>query len=285
MIDYTLSNLRNHYDKIYDKPQSDSEAISLLCNVYSEEMKKTINQEVKDGIGEYYRQLLGKGLPSYYWILEAIHRTAKKREEKRHFRYVVGTLKNWSLYGFGNTYTGEEEEIFDYFSEITNFELTHDSRKVISALMGRYGAFKVMRNMPSVSQVDVALILSEILANKMIDRYDKNNLKELSTIESLPEGKTKEVSKVKTTKASSKKQDKNKKPTALRESTKLMILYVEEYLQSRKGYFSPTEIANFLIEKGYSNINPRNMTSNLTTIMKNSNHVVKVGTGKYQYKN
>jgi hypothetical protein len=303
LIDYSLINLRGHYDKKYNEiPKTDQEAISFLINVYSEEFRdRTPAQSVKDGIGEIYRELLGKGLPSYYWMLEAIHRTAKKRVEKRTFGYVVGTLRNWALYGFGNTLTDEEEELFDYFNEITGANITAESRKMITALLGRYGAIKLMRNLPDLRHIDVSVYLVEILARGMMDKYDealpppvsnepsRKDVTPINSVPALSDGKrtkpkdnSKDKSKDKV-KVNNPDRPKRKGGIPLSEKSKLMIMFVEDFVRE-KGTARPVEIAKYLMENGYDNVSQKNISSHMVTVLRNSEHISKVGKGIFEYK-
>lgn len=271
-MDYANKNLRDYYDTKYQQPKSDNEAILTIIKVYQTEMND-YSEKIGEGIHEVYRELLGKGLPSYYWLLEAIHRTSKKIEAKRSFGYIVGTLRNWSLYGFGNTVSDEEEEIFDFFKEVTGVELTGNSRKMISSLMGNFGAFKVMRSISGLKDNDVSVIFAEILGKAMMEKYNEyivpiEQPKKVLLNEEKPKPKQERSSKAKSTIKSTGTQ-------------KAMIPYVVEFLKNN-GVSRPTDIANHLNEKGFSNVTQRNITSHLSTVMKNAN-VVKVGIGQYSY--
>lgn len=270
-MNYAANNLRDYYNSKYDQPKSDSEAILTLIKVYQTEMGE-YTEKIGDGIGEVYRELLSKGLPSYYWILESIHRTAKKKEEKRHFGYMIGTLRNWSLYGFGKTLTDEEEEIYDFFKEVTCIELSSNARILISSLVGNYGALKVMRSISNLKDTDASTIFAEILGRSMIERYAES-IPEVS-VSSTPKKKALSPPK------QASKRNQQRKPN---DNLKLMISYIEDFLKAN-GVSRPTDIAIHLNELGFNNITPKNITSHLGTVMKNTGNVVKVGVGKYSLK-
>lgn len=269
MIDLTFNNLRDYYDKQYSIPSTDSEAIKIILEVYEKEMGN-ITPAIKNGISEVYRELLGKGLPSYYWMLEAIHRTSKKKESKKSFPYIVGTLRNWSLYGFGNTLTNEEEEIYDYFTEITGLKITPDSRLLLSSIMGTFGAFKLMRTLPELKNIDLSVIVVEMLGRLMKEKYEPKSepvrlaIIETATTKQLPSAK--------------------QKKTPLSNDTNKAIKEIVELLSKSEKPLRPTDIANHLSEKGFTRFNQKNMTSNLLSFMNNEPKIVKIGIGQYWHR-
>lgn len=272
VIDFTYNNLRDYYDSRYTRPKSDSEAIETIANVYQETMGN-LTPSTKTGIAEVYRELLGKGLPSYYWMLEAIHRTSKKRESKKSFPYIVGTLRNWALYGFGNTLTNEEEEIYDYFTEITGLKITPDSRKLLSSIIGTFGAFKLMRTMPELKDVDMSLVIVEMLGRVMREKYMSSEQTKIVVDEiavTIPPVLTPAQS-VKSTRTPN-------------NNTKEVIREVVELLKKSETALRPTDIAKYLNDKGFSKFNQKNMTSQLMSFMNSDKKIVKIGTGKYWHR-
>lgn len=166
----TFESLETYYDERYNKPKNDHEALVVLWTVYKKEMKH-FDATIKDGIAETYREMKSKGIPAFYWFLEAIHRTSKKKQIKHSYSYIVGMLRNWVLYGFGNTMTSEEEEVFTFFAEMADVEMSNDARHAVSALMGKYGSFKLMRVMHQLAAVDKGVLMADMLNRMMIERF------------------------------------------------------------------------------------------------------------------
>ncbi|MCY9737469.1 hypothetical protein M5X17_27590 [Paenibacillus alvei] len=277
--DLTFYSLKEYYDAKYHKPNNDVEAIEQIIEVYNNEMKISPTQSIKDGISEIYRELLGKGLPAYYWLLEAVHRTAKKNEDKRTFGYIVGTIRNWTLYGFGNTLTGEEEEIFDYFTELTGLNITKDSRLMITSYMGTYGALKLMRTMPELKDVDISVIVAEILGRVMKEKYNPEYRQEINVALSenqkmITNQATNQPPKRAYTKrsTSSKAKDKRKQ----KELTDLI-----QILEQSQEAVRPKDLADKLNQMGHKRFTNKNMTSNLNTFMNANSDIIKVDTGRY----
>jgi len=271
-MDYAMNNLFDYYNQKYPLPKNDVEAINTIIRVYQTEIGDC-NEKIGEGIGEIYRELLGKGQPAYYWFLEAIHRTSKKKEEKRSFGYIVGTLRNWSLYGFGNTLTGEEEEVYDFFMEVTGTQLTSESRKFISHLMGTYGALKLMRSIAALREVDASLMYAELLRRVTAEKYNEN----------LGLGKPKRINYITPLNGlPNPNRSVRKYNRSTGDELKQLIHHVEEYLKTN-GISTPTDIVNYLNANGFNKFTQKNISSYLVTVMKKTNKVVKVTTGQYAY--
>lgn len=164
-------NLIQTYATRYEKPSDDSEAIAQLGDIFNDLMGY-VSDDVREGIGEYYRILSNRSLPAFEWILEAMHVASKKGDQKRNFPYVVGMIRRWMKYGFGYIPSQEEEEVVDYFEEVTGMEVTTKARTVIQHLMGTYGAIKVTRMIGSLSKdrdYYMACILKQLLEEKYSD--------------------------------------------------------------------------------------------------------------------
>lgn len=143
MTDAQITNMEEYYAKRYGVPENDKDAIEKLYNIYADLFKDTPNSDIKEGIAEYYRILINRDLPAYTWLLEALHITSKKSTDKRNFSYIVGMLRTWMKHGFGYIPNQEEEEIVEYFEQVTGHEVTPKSRKLLQNLMGRFGCVKV----------------------------------------------------------------------------------------------------------------------------------------------
>lgn len=173
---HTQSTLIEHYTEKYGKPKTDEDSIRQLCIIYRDLMNVVVlSKDVSDGIGEYYRVINHRGLPAFEWVLEAIHVTSKKSQEKRNFKYIVGMLRQWLKYGFGHIPNAEETEIMEYFEEIIGDNISIDARSVIENLMGTYGAIKVTRMIGSLETdgIDVSLVKANLLKDLMQLKYSK----------------------------------------------------------------------------------------------------------------
>lgn len=179
MVDNVAVSLKEYYEERYGKPSGDKETLEMLCNVFKDLMQYNfITNEVREGISEYYRLIQNRGLPAYEWMLEAFHVVSKKVSEKRNFPYVIGILRGWLKFGFGHIPSQEEEEIVDYFQEVTGTEVSSDTRQILQNLMGRYGVVRMTRVISSLPKEKESLdlskimaeLLSELLENKYTDR-------------------------------------------------------------------------------------------------------------------
>lgn len=295
-IDYGLRSLKASYDKEFGVPTDDESAISTVVALYKREMPDFVS-DTRERIAENYREMLGKGLPAYYWFIEAIRRTSKKQQvEKKHLGYVIGALRRWSIYGFGATKNSEEEEIFEYFAELTNLSMSHEARKSLAALLGRYGAIKVLRNMATLD-VDLSLLFMEHLGRKMFGRYEEDDIfletaatsppvieVEAGASTTVPAERIKRKYTRKTPETpkilDSPKRKTTREPT---ERLALMIMYAEEVLKEAKKPLRPTDMANELTKKGIENITPKSASQAMKSVMRYSNHVKKTDVGHYIY--
>lgn len=171
-----ITSMSTYYAEMYGNPTSDSDAINKLADIYEDLFDEVPTQEVKEGIAEYYRILINRGLPAYLWILEGLHVTSKKEKSKRNFPYVVGMLRTWMKYGFGHIPNQEEEELIEYFKEVTGFEVSLKARRVMQSLMGRFGLVKVTRMINELkNDTDMSLILMLQLQTMMEDKFEVSN--------------------------------------------------------------------------------------------------------------
>lgn len=298
-MSYSLNNIRLHYDTMYGKPTDHLDAIDKINQAYNELMNDASSKS-EDGIAELYRELDGKNLPAYYWILEAIHRVSKKRIEKRNIRYLVGMVRNWSLYGFGNTSTSDEEEVFNYFRELSGVDLNEYSRKILTSLMRRFGVIKTMRLMSYIQEVDVSSYLAEVLALRMVKTYmteffnDKESIEKVSSyfnIIKIPTENNEGIEsnfininetngKLDYINTSVKDNGTNRK---MNDITKLMMIYIEKFLQEGDEEKSIADIVDMLHGKGFPTATQQNISSRLNTIMKYNSHIIKLK-DNYTYK-
>lgn len=174
MTEAQVIEINQYYEKRYGTPKNDQEALDTLARVYQELFKEDPPQEIKDGIAEYYRLLQCRGLPAYSWILEALHVTSKKEDGKRNFSYAVGMLRMWMRYGFGHIPNQEEDDVVDYFEEVTGQEVTIQARRVIQQLLGEYGCIKTTKAIAELHhKEDLSLILALHLKSLLDDIYNR----------------------------------------------------------------------------------------------------------------
>ncbi|MDR4436205.1 hypothetical protein [Bacillus tequilensis] len=174
-----ISTMSVYYTEKYGTPTSPSDAISKLVAMYRDLFDEIPKQEVKEGIAEYYRILCSRELDAYIWIAECLHVTAKKEKQKRTFAYCVGMLRSWMKNGFGHLPNQEEDELVDYFQEVTGFEVKHQARSVIQNLMGKYGIIKVTRMIGNLENAsDLGLVLMLHLKELMDNEYSTDVLSE-----------------------------------------------------------------------------------------------------------
>lgn len=171
VTDEVRENLVATYSTRYKKPTGDVAAINSLGDIFKTLMG-FCSVEIRDGIGEYYRILANRGLPSYEWILEAMHVASKKDDNKRNFPYVVGMLRMWMKFGFGHIPSQEEEEVVNYFEEVTGTEVTPQTRLLLQNLMGTYGAIKVTRMIGSLERDrDLSYLMAQVLKGTLEEKF------------------------------------------------------------------------------------------------------------------
>lgn len=171
MTEKQITDMNEYYIRKYGKPESENDAIKKLCSIYKDLFGEEPTQEIKEGIAEYYRILVGRDLPAFSWILEALHVTSKKDASKKNFPYVVGMLRTWMKYGFGHIPNQEEEDLVEHFKEITGQEMSYQARRVLRNLMGKYGCVKVAI---MLSELKTGLDLSLFYMNKLQEICDAN---------------------------------------------------------------------------------------------------------------
>lgn len=171
VTDAVTDNLTATYANRYTKPASDEEAIEELARIFQTLMGECPD-EVKDGIGEYYRILTNRHLPAFEWMAEAFHVVSKKEEQKRNFRYVVGMLRSWMKYGFGYIPSQEEAELVSYFEEVTGTETSTQARLMLQHLMGVYGVIKVTRMIGYLEkEADHSYIMAQALKTLLEEKF------------------------------------------------------------------------------------------------------------------
>lgn len=172
MTSEQIMTMLQYYNKKYGTPVDDNDAINKLITIYKDLFGEVPSEQVKEGIAEYYRILTNRDLPAYLWILEALHVTSKKDKEKRNFPYCVGMLRTWMKYGFGHIPNQEEDELVEYFEEVTGYEVSYNARRVLQNLMGKYGLIKVTRTINELKDdTDKSLILMLQLQAIMEEKY------------------------------------------------------------------------------------------------------------------
>lgn len=275
-----VNSLIDYYNKLYPKKKtfkSVNEEIDLLVEVYNEKMGY-INEEVKEGIAEVYRELSAKGNPAFYWIIEAIFRTYKKRNEKRTFSYIVGTIRNWTLYGFGNTSTGEEGELIDYFKETTGIELSVESRNLLINLLSKYGIIKVMKNIPSLKEKDVSIVIMKLFEQYLKEQYEPN-CSPVNPVKEIGENRRviKEIH-------SSSRQTGIRKKSSPAQKKKIKQLVTQLFIDSYPNPVRPKDVYQHLIDNGIKEVNSKGMTALIQSISTSYFTIEKIGIGEYIYK-
>jgi hypothetical protein len=171
-----IKQLETYYEKEYGKPKDDNDAIEILQRVYRNKVRHSISTiEIRQGIAEYYRVLATKGLPAFVWMLEAIHSLAKKNPNKQTFPYMIGMIRQWMIHGFGHMPSQEEDEVTNYFLEITCLpEASVNAKRIIKNLMGTYGIVKLTRSIGELNDgmsLDLSLLFAEQLKNALEGKY------------------------------------------------------------------------------------------------------------------
>jgi len=176
-------NLIETYAARYVTPRTGSEAIESLATVFKDILGDGIvSNDVRDGIGEYFRILSNRNLPAYEWLLEAFHVASKKEDHKRNFPYVVGMIRYWMKFGFGHIPAQEEEEVINHFEEVTGAMVTPRSRMLIQNLMGTYGAIKVTIMISNLSiNKDISMLMAQLLKESMDSKYPKKGKQQVTT--------------------------------------------------------------------------------------------------------
>lgn len=176
MTNEQIFSMNQYYTNRYGTPSNDNDAIEKLIQIYKDLFHETPSTEVQEGIGEYYRIISGRDLPAYSWLLESLHVTSKKDKGKRNFPYAVGMLRTWLKYGFGHIPNQEEDELIEYFTEVTGYECSLKARRVLQTLMGKYGLIKVTKMINELkNDGDMSLIMMLKLSSIMDDKYKANN--------------------------------------------------------------------------------------------------------------
>lgn len=165
-----------YIEEQYGLPKTDEEAIYLLQEIFQEQLKKSfLTMSDKEAIAEQYNLLIARGLPAFSWMAQAIHMASKKEAQKQNFRYIVGMLRQWMKWGFGHIPNEEENELADYFEEVTTLPISPDARQVLKTLMGEYGGIRVARMMPRLQDSeDLSLFMAKALSNILQERYKPN---------------------------------------------------------------------------------------------------------------
>ncbi|MGG1263883.1 hypothetical protein [Brevibacillus laterosporus] len=173
MTNEELVLLKQTYDERHGlKPESDYDCIRKLHAIYASVMGiERMSQEEKDGIADYYRRIRQKGVPAYYWLIDAIYITSRKGEGKKKFEYLIGILKKWMKYGYGFVPSDEENEIVDYFEEIVGEDLEDSHRYIMGELITGYGAVAVTRMIGSLDHHSKSYAYLTLLRDLLESRY------------------------------------------------------------------------------------------------------------------
>lgn len=183
MADSQNLTMSQHYINKYGEPKDNYDATYLLVSVYEELLEETATQEVRDGIAQYYKMLSNRELPAYEWILECLAITSKKEKSKRNFAYCVGMLRSWMTYGFGHIPNQEEDELVDYFQEVTGFAVNYKSRRILQSLMGKYGVIKITKMIGALKDdEEKSLVMMLHLQALMEKKFDTPQVEEMSSI-------------------------------------------------------------------------------------------------------
>lgn len=167
-------SLPSYLEEKYGVPANDEEAVYFLQEIFKEQLKKSfLTMSDKEGLEEQYNLLMSRNLPAFKWIAEAIHIVSKKEEGKQNLRYIVGMMRHWMKWGYGHIPSEEEDELTDYFEEVTQLEMSPQARSVMKTLMGEYGGIKIARMMPKLKEEeDFSLILMQRLSLILNNKYN-----------------------------------------------------------------------------------------------------------------
>lgn len=171
----TLDNktLREHYFNKYGKPTSSEEEISFLNIVYGK-LVGAVTADIREGISEYHEILTDRKLPALSWLFESFAEVNRKHMDKRNFGYIVGILRSWMKNGFKMQPNDEEEEIFDYFAQVTGVAINFESKELIRQLIGTYGAVRVTRIIGGLGKdADLSLQFAKVLREKIEQRFNE----------------------------------------------------------------------------------------------------------------
>ncbi|MDH6674265.1 hypothetical protein M2277_004957 [Paenibacillus sp. LBL] len=177
---------QKYYDNKYGRPNDEGQEIDILTKVYRRFFPRMTIAE-GEGIAEYYRSLKAKGLPAYLWMQEAIHVLSKKHRNKQSFRYFVGILRHWTLYGFGHIQSEEEDDIIEYFmecSKLNSEEVSAHSRSRLRNILGSYGVVTLSKILNEVSNMDKSRIFVDLIETIANTDYETSYQKRQNKINS-----------------------------------------------------------------------------------------------------
>lgn len=169
-----IQSWQRYYDNKYGRPNDDGQEVDILTKVYRRFFPRMTIAE-GEGIAEYYRSLKAKGFPAYLWMQEAIHVLSKKHRSKQSFRYFVGILRHWTLYGFGHIQSEEEDDIIEYFMECSRLnseEVSAQSRSRLRNILGNYGVVTLSKILNEVSNMDKSKIFVDVIESIAESDYE-----------------------------------------------------------------------------------------------------------------
>lgn len=164
---YVGVNPANKKQPIYSLQALDFEG---LLDFYVERMGELQTSDV-EGLREYWNMLQARKLDAYHWLREAICIVSKKADEKKNFQYIVGMIRNWLKYGFGNIPSTEEREFLSQVEKKLGGALSEPARDKFYQLMGTYGCIKTLVAVFQVPlpDVDLGALLAEKVEEHLTD--------------------------------------------------------------------------------------------------------------------
>lgn len=158
-------NPENRKQAIFSFNTRDFEGIVAF---YTERMGNPTPGEL-EGLQEYWNMLEGRDLDAYVWLHEAITIASKKNSDKRHFQYIVGMLRNWIKFGFGNIPSDEERNLLIQVEEkLGDITLSDKARTVFYRMMGNYGC---IRTLVALFQTDIPEVDMAYLYALQVEKY------------------------------------------------------------------------------------------------------------------
>jgi hypothetical protein len=141
------------------------------------------DENTKMRLEQYWKDLETKGQPAFERLQEAICITSSKtRAEQRTIAYVIGIIKQWQEYGYGNNLTDEQKKVIMIFEKKIGMPLTLPARGTMLKLFATYGIVDVMTVMFQAEleppNIDISLLYVQQLDSKIDELADAAGAKQ-----------------------------------------------------------------------------------------------------------
>jgi hypothetical protein len=289
MIAAEKVSLEEYYYKLYGMPKNDNEAVQKLTKTYQKLMKRSqLTPEVTQGIAEQYRILNNKNLPAFIWMMEAFHMLSKKSISKQTFPYAVGMLRQWAVNGFGYMPKPEDEEVFNYFLDVTRLaEASIESKKVLCKLMAEYGVVKLTRVIGEFKRdtIDISKVFVDILGEAIKNKFGVPMVvfdKSKSKVEFVTDDNFKVITEqpqaaAPITKLNAKRQYNRKGKDQIKSESKAVYDFILKNQKAQK-------LSDIIKATSCSIEWTDNPSRKMLTIMNNQKSIVRAGYGQYAIK-